>query len=189
MTNLARAAVVLFLAAALTGACNGKEELESATVTVPLAGGDVESTYSTLHAAGLRVSIPEPFGLSALVGQQVRVEFPRPPAVVPRGTVAVLRPTFRGLIGSPGVRWHKDRLPSFIGLTVTEATNWIGEHDLYWEIERMPALPPSDAEHLVDAYVVVAQNPKEGSLLEPGILHPGGAFEVTPVHLTVNGAP
>jgi hypothetical protein len=66
-----RGLVVLFLAAALTGACNGKDELESATVTVPLAGGDVESTYSTLHAAGLGVSIPEPFGLSALVGQQV----------------------------------------------------------------------------------------------------------------------
>ena len=139
---------------------------------MPLAGGDVVSTYSTLHAAGLRVAVPEPFGLSALVGQEVRLGHPRGGAVVPRGTVAVLRPTLRGPIGSPGVRWHEDRLPDFVGLTATEATAWIDDHDLYWEIERLPALPPSDADHLLDAYVVRAQSPDAGALLALGSCTP-----------------
>jgi hypothetical protein len=75
-------------------------------------------------------------------------------------------------------------VPDFTGKKLSDAVRWTEGKDVYWEAD-LPPLPPSDAEHLFDAYVVTGQRPTAGSELRQGIRVPRG-FRPTPLVLSVD---
>lgn len=59
-------------------------------------------------------------------------------------------------------QWNREKLlPPLVGMRVSEAVDWLGRHDLDWNID-LPPLPATDRRDLLDAYVVKAQSPESG---------------------------
>lgn len=57
------------------------------------------------------------------------------------------------------------RVPDFAGRSPEVAMRWADQHDMYWEIPRLPRLDESTAPNLFAAYVVTAQQPTAGDVL------------------------
>jgi hypothetical protein len=147
----------------------------------------VLGAYDALHAAGLRVELTRPIAILALrVPSAARVS-PPPGARVTRGNVVTITPGFAP-IGSPAVLKSHPRytVPSFIGRPAGAAVAWAAAHAMFWAIPRLPPLPASNAPHLLDAYTVVAQQPRPGRTIIQGVMV-GRGFR--PTQLTITVAP
>jgi hypothetical protein len=145
---------------------------------------DLPTAYVVLHRLGFRVAIPNSVRLTPFELPTAKLT----PAVgsrVPRGSTITLTPVY-GPIGSPAVAKSNPhhRVPSFIRQPLVDAIQWADAHNLLWAIPKLPALPASDAPDLFDAYRVVGQTPKVGSVLGQGVLH-GHTYQPTPLTLTV----
>jgi hypothetical protein len=157
---------------------------EGGLVTVPrVTHTDIVSAYDVLHEAGLRVEIPERFEIRSLQSLVPASQDPRPGVRVPVGSVVSL--TLRtGPLGSPASSPHTVQVANLVGRSASAAIGWVENAELFFEIEDVPPLLPSDAAHLFDAYRVTHQSPAPGTRLGPGVLQ-DGTFVLTPMILTV----
>ncbi len=148
--------------------------------TIGLDGG-----FDLLRALGLRVAITGPISTSALNEAIVKRLRPRPGTRVLRDSVIWITPDV-GAFGSPGVLQSNPhyRVPNFVGKPASAAVSWAESRDMYWAIPKLPALPPSTAQHLFDAYRVVSQLPRPGGTIRQGVMV-GRGFRPTPLTLTV----
>lgn len=150
-------------------------------VTVPVTTQtSVTSAYDLLHEACLRVAIPETFSVQSLWEPGPVKQEPRAGSRVPPQTVVTLH-LQGGPLGSPAWQPHTVALPDFVGMTASAAAEWIDNAGLFYEINDIDPLLPSDAPHLLDAYFVKTQSPEAGSRLSPGVLGQDGGFTPTPV--------
>jgi hypothetical protein len=138
---------------------------------------DLGAAYSRLYKAGLRMSIPQAFSLRSLCLPTARTQKPAADARVARGaTVAVGQLTC--FLGSPsGAAQRAAVVPDFSGAPASSAVHWAEQNQLYWELDRLPALRPSSRPQLLDNYVVTSQRPAAGSLLARGTACPGAASD------------
>jgi hypothetical protein len=158
-----------------------------ARVVVPRVTGtdDLISAYSRLHRAGLRMAIPQPFSLRSLCLPTARTQTPAAGTHVARwSTVTVHELTC--FLGSPSGGYQRAAVvPDFRGRPASSAVAWAGRNQLYWELDRLPALRSSSRAELLDNYVVTAEAPQAGSLLARGTSCPGvtstGCFQPTPL--------
>jgi hypothetical protein len=178
--------LVVVTALALAAGSPAAGRTPSRTVVVPKVTGGLElrAAYARLAQAGLRMAIPEPFSLRSLCLPIARTQSPAAGKRAPRGaTVAVRQLTC--LLGSPaGGPQQAAVVPDFTGRTASAAVSWAERNQLYWELDRLPALRPSTRKALLDNYVVTSQQPAPGSLLARGMPCPGvatGCFEATPL--------
>jgi hypothetical protein len=144
----------------------------------------VTSAYDLLHEVCLRVAIPERFSIQSLWEPGPATQNPRAGSKVPPGTVVTFH-LRAGPLGSPGIRPHAVVIPDFTGTTASAAVKWVADADLFYEVNDISPLRPSDAAHLLDVYRVEAQSPEAGSKLSPGVLGQDGGFSPTPVKLAV----
>jgi hypothetical protein len=168
------------------GSHTGGSLAQTRDVAVPLRAQqtDVVGAYDLLHRLGLRVALTRATRMSSLFATTVKLS-PRAGTRVPSGSIVKITPT-GGLIGSPGVLKSNPhyRVPDFIGRDPSAAIRWANKHEMFWAITRLPALPASNVPHLLDAYRIVAQQPKPGGTIGQGVMV-GGGFKPTPLTLTV----
>ncbi len=129
------------------------------------ANTPLEDAYATLHNAGFRVAVRDPFsgpleadsfnGLTAL-----RV-LPR------RGDAVTIVASWQWPAASPVGFVHpaRVRVPNLVGRSAQAAIAWADAQGVTWEIRRVPDLPPSNAPQLYLAYRVVAQSPRRVSTI------------------------
>lgn len=148
--------------------------------TIGLAGG-----FEALRALGLRVALTSPISTTELNPAIVKRLRPRPGTRVLRGSVVWITPDV-GAFGSPSVLPSNPhyRVPNFIGKSPSVAISWAASRYMYWAIPKLPVLPPSTAQHLLDAYRIVSQFPRPGSTIRQGVMV-GQAFRPTPLTLSV----
>lgn len=182
------------LAVALTIALVGREDDPKHPETVIVPGSnadDVQVRFDLLRSKGLRVAIPERIRFEAVSSPVIRSQSPRPGSRVKWGSVVTLR-LFPGGLATPIGPEGKPptyRVPDFTRQTLAEAVEWTEGKWVHWAA-NLPPLPPSSAEHLLDAYVVTSQRPAEGSTVtlwrpvREVAGQPGGA-RLTPVVLEV----
>jgi hypothetical protein len=154
---------------------------------IPSFHGDVslEGVYATLHKAGFRVAIREPwrgtqsFGASTFSEPEVFAILPREGtparAALKRGDVVTLVPMGGGNGSEVGTSPKRPvRAPRLIGKPASAAIAWAWKHGVIWTLTAIHDLPPSNAPRLYDAYRVVAQAPAAGALMvgKPGC-YPG----------------
>ena len=182
-----RLTLVLAVAALVAVPAGGARVEQKAFVIVPLHAQqtDVLDAYDQLHAAGLRVQMVKPMAISALRVPMAARVFPRPGTRVERGSVVTITPA-PGLIGSAAVLDSHPRyiVPSFIGLPAESAVTWAQAHSMFWAVPHLQPLPPSSAQHLLDAYRIVGQYPRPGGTIVQGVMV-GRGFRPTPLTLTV----
>jgi PASTA domain len=156
------------------------------TVVVPgVRGGGLLFAYDRLRASGLRVAIPSYIPFDATSSPRVAGQTPSGGTSVDWGSVVRLR-VVEGWIGSPSGPKNLPvyRVPSFGGKPLTEAVEWTHGKVLYWS-SNLPPLPPSNAKHLFDAYVVTSQWPRAGLGIKLWQLNRGGV-RLTPLNLQVS---
>jgi beta-lactam-binding protein with PASTA domain len=169
-----------------TSPAAGPDAERALLVTVPqVTQTSVTEAYKRLREAGLRVAIPERFTVAALHEPGPSTQRPRAGQRVPPGTVVTLE-LWPGPLGSPAYSPHTVTVSDLVGLSASEALEWVEDADLFFEIRDIPPLLPSDAAGLFDNYRVTAQSPAPGTRLGPGVLPEGGGFLPTPVILTVS---
>jgi hypothetical protein len=125
----------------------------------------LEDAYATLHKAGFRIAVRDPFSgpleadsFNGLVALRV---LPRRRDVV---TLVAGHPT--GLASQAGLRYPaRVRVPNLVGGSVQAAMAWAGAHGVPWVIRKLPDLPPSSAPQLYLAYRVVGQSPGGGTTI------------------------
>lgn len=146
---------------------------------------DLMDAFDIARSLGLRVTTTEEDAVSSLRMPSVMSVSPAPGSRIRSGDTVkfIVR---AGPIGSPAVlKWDPHyRVPNFIGKPALSAVNWAGQHSMSWEIVSLPPLHASTADHLFDAYVVTAQTPKPGGVLNQGRLV-GRAYHVSALSLTV----
>ena len=130
------------------------------------------------------MAVPQPFSLRSLCLPSARTQSPAAGTRVLRGaTVSVRRLTC--YLGSPAGGYDRAVVvPDLRGATAASAVGWAERNQLYWELDRLPALPASGRPRLLDNYVVTDQQPPAGSLLARGTPCPGatgGCFVATPL--------
>jgi hypothetical protein len=130
------------------------------TVVVPtFESSDVTYIFDRLRSRGLRVAIPETTHFGATTSPRVRRVTPRTGTHLDWGSVATLDVT-TGFIGSPV--GPKDppvyRVADFGGKSLADAVAWARDKRLYWQTD-LPSLPPSNARHLFEAYIISSQRP------------------------------
>jgi len=155
-------------------------------VVVPRVTGTYSLTdaYRRLHRAGLRMAIPQSFSLRALCLPTARTQQPAAGARVLRGATVTVR-QLTCYLGSPAGGYQRAAVvPDLRGRSAASAVRWAEQNQLYWELDRLPALRPSSRPGLLDNYVVTDQRPSAGSLLTRGTACPGvatGCFVATPL--------
>ena len=161
------------------------------TVVVPgVRGGGFPYAFDRLRDRGLRVAIPSTLHFDPTTSPMVAVQTPTAGARVHRGSVVTLRPpTFGGPIGSPDgpAKLPVYRVPDFGGKPLADAVDWTHGKTVYWTSD-LPPLPPSNAKHLFDAYVVTSQRPPAGSDLKlwiPARMRGYVGVRLTPLTLKV----
>jgi len=186
----ATAACAAAIGMALAGCGSGHKSgapTRTSYVTVPIRAQqtDILSAYGILHRLGLRVELTRQTGIASLTVPFVLKLAPHAGTRVPRGSTIKITPRF-GPIGSPAVmKSHPHyRVPSFIGRSPSDAIRWVDQHYMFWAIPKLPALPASRAQHLLDAYRIVAQQPKPGGTIVQGVMI-GPGFKPTPLTLIV----
>jgi beta-lactam-binding protein with PASTA domain len=175
---------VVVLAIAAAARADGRTPPRTVVVPKVTSSLDLRAAYTRLAKAGLRMAIPQAFSLRSLCLPTARSQSPVAGRHVLRGaTVSV-----RGLtcfLGSPaGGSQQAAVVPDFTGRTASSAVSWAERNQLYWQLDRLPALKPSTRKALLDNYVVTSQQPAPGSLLARGMACPGvatGCFEPTPL--------
>jgi len=187
--------IASLLAVALTIALVGREDDPKHPETVVVPGSnvadDVQKRFDLLRSRGLRVAIPQQIRFEAVSSPVIRSQSPRPGSRVKWGSVVTLR-LFPGGLATPIGPEGKPptyRVPDFTGQTLTEAVVWTEGKWVYWAAS-LPPLPPSSAEHLLDAYVVTSQRPTEGSTVTlwtsvREVAGQAGGVRLTPVVLEV----
>ena len=137
------------------GANKAGSDIVDVTVPARAAHTDIIDAYDMLHGAGLRVELPQPVRVTSLAVPGVKLA-PMAGSRVPYGSTVKITAGFVA-IGSPGVLKSDPhyRVPAFAGDVLSEAVGWADSHHMFWAIPELPALPPSDAPHLFDAYRVV----------------------------------
>jgi hypothetical protein len=179
----------LALAAVLgLGLATCDEEPQSEQVIVPSnATRDLGSALPRLLEAGLRISIREfptnPCGVG-LEGYSVRVQFPRAPARVKRGSTIDLK-VGSSPIPSPTVRANAPDhtiVPDLVGLTYSDAMKRL--EGIWVCLDEVPPLTPEASVEGFDAYIVSDQD------LDPGMRVPyggarmmGGGYSPTVLHV------
>ncbi len=157
----------------------------AAEVRVPrLDQSDVLDAYARARAAGLRVDVPAIARIASLYVPGVRAQSPPPGRLVRRGSIVEITAVEGGPIGSPAAGKVRARVPSFIGRSTAQAIAWIQGHGLFWELDDLPRLTGGDAATYAGNFVVVAQAPKPGAVLRPGV-RVGQGFRPTPLVLHV----
>ncbi|HEY5199139.1 MAG TPA: hypothetical protein VIJ51_19125 [Solirubrobacteraceae bacterium] len=146
---------------------------------------DLVDAYARLHRVGLRMAIPQPFSLRSLCLPTARTQSPAAGARVHRPATVTVR-QLTCLLGSPaGGSQRAAVVPDFDGRPASSAVHWAERNQLYWELDRLPALRPSSRAQLLDNYVVTDQRPAAGSLLARGMPCPGvttpGCLMATPL--------
>jgi beta-lactam-binding protein with PASTA domain len=164
------------------------EEPQSEHVIVPSnATGDLSSALPRLLEAGLRISIrefpPNPCGIG-LEGYSVRVQTPRAPARVKRGSTIDLK-VGSSPIPSPTVRADAPDhtiIPDLVGLTYSDAMKRL--EGIWVCLDEVPPLTPEASVEGFDAYIVADQD------LDPGMRVPyggarmmGGGYSPTVLHV------
>jgi hypothetical protein len=169
---------------------NDRTAPPSGDVTVPKRAlhTDILDAYTLLHRLGFRVELTRQMSISSLVLPSATLT-PAAGTVVPRGSVIEITPGFAA-IGSPATDRSNPHyvVPNFAGLPLTDAINWAEQHDMFWSVPKLPALPASTAPHLFDAYRIVGQEPSPQSTIVQGI-RVGQGFRPTPLTLTVVTGP
>jgi hypothetical protein len=156
------------------------------SVAVPKVTGtyDLVTAYSRLRRAGLRMAIPQPFSLRSLCLPTARAQSPAAGTRTAGHSTVVVR-QLTCFLGSPAGDYEQAAVvPDFSGRTASSAVRWAKQNQLYWELDRLPALRPSSRPSMLDNYVVTHQRPAAGSLLARGTACPGvatGCFEPTPL--------
>jgi hypothetical protein len=188
--------VATALAAAIASGCTGASQqgqrpsqrptIALGDVIVPgrAAHTDLIDAYDILHRLGLRVELTKQIGISSLAVPGV-VLTPRAGAKVPQGSTVKIAPGF-GPIGSPAVSTSHPhyRVPDFDGQLLSVAIAWASQHDMFWAVPALPALPATNAPHLFDAYRIDGQTPRAGQTIVQGVAN-GHNFRVTPLTLRV----
>lgn len=143
------------------------------------------NAFDIARTLGLRVTTTQRYAVSSLRMPSVLGVSPAPGSTVQTGSTITLKLT-AGPIGSPAVMKSNPhyRVPSFVGKSALSAVNWAGQHAMFWEINSLPPLHASTANHLLDAYLVTGQRPKAGGILTQGRLD-GRAYHISALDLTV----
>ncbi len=170
---MTRSVLVIPLAAALLAAgCSGwsssghssPPETSSAPTgmtRVPAEGNSwIGSIIPRIHRAGLRITIPAPWGTSSYDGPAPLITSPASGSRVPRGTVVTLQ--MQGFLGSPYQTAGHYVVPGVIGVTLRAATAAIEASGLPWRVEAT-ALPPTSTNDLYSSYCVDSQKPTAGT--------------------------
>jgi beta-lactam-binding protein with PASTA domain len=152
-------------------AATARATTAAGTVVVPrVSGQGVLVAYARLHAAGLRVSIPQ--GVSFVWSRPLKVARSSPSGGrrVVRLSVVRLYLSCCGRAGGPRV--PKGRLPSyrmqnFVGSTVRDASLWATKRKLVFRA-YLGALKAGRAAGLFANYRVSRQRPKAGTRLAVG---------------------
>ena len=147
---------------------------------------DLVNAFDIARGLGLRVTTTQPFAVSALRMPTVMAVTPALGSTVRSGDTVKLTLS-AGPIGSPAVLKSDPhyRVPNFVGKPALVAVNWAGRHSMFWAIASLPPLRASSSDHLFDAYVVTAQSPKPGRVLNQGRLA-GRAYHVSALALSVS---
>ena len=161
------------------------------TVVVPgVRGGGFPFAFDRLRARGLRVAIPSTLHFEATSPPMVAKQMPPAGTRVAWGSIVTLRPpSFLGLVGSPvgPEKLPVYRVPEFNGKPLADAVAWTKGKTVYWASD-LPPLPPSNAKHLFDAYVITSQRPAAGSDLKlwtPARMRGFVGVRLTPLTLEV----
>jgi beta-lactam-binding protein with PASTA domain len=183
-TRLALIVAALLLALVAGSPAAGRTPPRRVVVPKVTRALDLRAAYARLAKAGLRMAIPQAFSLRSLCLPSARTQSPAAGKHVPRAATV----TVGGLtcfLGSPaGGSQQAAVVPDFTGRTASSAVHWAESNQLYWELDRLPALRPSTRTTLLENYVVTSQRPAPGSLLARGMACPGvasGCFVATPL--------
>jgi hypothetical protein len=183
---VAAALVWLLIASSGAGAAG-----RAATRVPSVIGLDLGHAYARLHQAGFRVTYPRSFSAGSLscapvIGKQ------RPIAgALSRLPTVTLTPQ-PPRCAAPSLALPTGPLPSalvprFEGQSLLVAARWATTNELYWQVNRLPALRNGCWPQLLSNYAIVRQNPKAGMTLRLGIAHrhgQSGSFLPTPLKLT-----
>jgi beta-lactam-binding protein with PASTA domain len=170
----------------LTGGAMAASRPGSWAVAVPKVTGsdDLVAAYAQLHKADLRMAIPQAFSLRSLCLPSARAQSPAAGTHVAKGATVTVH-ALTCFLGSPAGGFQRAAVvPDFRGAPASSAVRWAERNQLYWELDRLPALRPSSRASLLDNYVVTNQQPAAGSLLARGTPCPGvatGCFVATPL--------
>ena len=161
------------------------------TVVVPRVAGGAVAAYNRLHAAGLRVSVPNGLSFSSSAPPTVARMVPMAGKRVARGSVVTLYLSFgMGRFAVPMGRLPSYVVPKLRGGPVSTAYGWARNKRLVFRAYLGP-LKAGNARSLFANYRVVRQRPAAGvrlTLGERGRTAAGkrASFRLTP--LTVWGA-
>jgi hypothetical protein len=140
----------------------GAEPSRTKTVLVPKEQNAwIGAFVPRLHRAGLRVSIPRPWGLTSFDGPVAFYPAPRPGTRVPAGSVVSVRVV--GVLGSPWQRVGRHVVPDVSGESLDQAAKRIYAAGLPWRVRASP-LPPTSTSDLFSAYCVTSQTPSSGTV-------------------------
>jgi len=156
----------------------GAEPSRTKTVLVPKEQNAwIGAFVPRLHRAGLRVSIPRPWGLTSFDGPVAFYPAPRPGTRVPAGSVVSVRVV--GALGSPWQRVGHHVVPDVTDESLDQATKRIYAAELPWRVRASP-LPPTSTADLFSAYCVTSQSPAVGTTITiPRGFHP---FRIVELH-------
>ncbi len=127
--------------------------------------------FELLRAADLRPAISDTYSLGAIWQPEASTSMPEPGQRVESGSVVTLEP------GPAPLRFPDDlpddndtvKMPDLVGINLREAVEQLEALDVIWLVRQIPALPPSEADHLFDEYRVIRQMPDPGAELIVGL--------------------
>ena len=156
----------LLIASGCMGSSSSSSEPPRQNVRVPtVTSAWVDAAAPRLHRAGLRISIPHPWAITSFDGPLVFGQEPQPGTRVPAGSVVSFR--IGGLLGSPGQKLGRHRVPGVGGENLDEATRDVWAAGLAWRVDAT-ALPPTSTANVFSAYCVSSQRPGGRSVIAIG---------------------
>ena len=143
-----------------------------AVVVPDLTDTPIIEAFEALRANGLLVAISDGYSVGRVWEPEPTTMTPEPGQQVDPGSVVTLD------LGGAPARFPDDvpnveetvAMPDLVGMNLREAVERLEGLNLFWLVREIPALPPSDADHLFDKYRVISQFPEPDFELSVGLL-------------------